>query len=243
MNAAKLPTTQDWYATQSYPDGVVRIVEQHIDSYWSGNIWVISGSEKSLVVDTGTGIVSPLPIIASITDKPLIATVSCYYYDHAGGLHYFDHQTCHSLDAPAIADISNDMGARYFRKYAQLSAVPRDDFEIEDYQPISTSPSDFLEDGEIIDLGNRQIEILHIPGRTPGSLALWEEETGYLFGGETIFIDPFNNNFPPQDVASYEYSLRRLSKIPATTIFGGHFEPFTKGELLELVESEIGRYH
>ena len=63
-----------------------------------------------------------------------------------------------------------------------------------------------------------------------------------MFGGETLFIDPFNNDFPPQDVGSYEESLRRLSKIPATTIFGGHFEPFTKRELSELMESEIGRY-
>ncbi|MDC1287819.1 MBL fold metallo-hydrolase [Gammaproteobacteria bacterium] len=243
MNTTKLPTAQEWYATKSYPNGVVRIFEQHIDSYWSGNIWMISGSEKSLVVDTGTGIVSPLPTLASITDKPLIATVSCCYYDHAGGFHYFDHRACHSLDAPAIEDISNDMGARYFKKYAQLSAVPYDDFEIEEYQPGSTSPSDFLEDGGIIDLGNRQIEILHVSGRTPGSLVLWEAETGYMFGGETLFIDPFAHDFQPNDVASYEDSLVRLSKIPATTIFGGHFEPFTKGELLELVGNEVGRYH
>ncbi|NKB62551.1 MAG: MBL fold metallo-hydrolase [Gammaproteobacteria bacterium] len=243
MTGTNLPIVNDWYDTTPFPNNVTRVYEKYIDQYWSGNIWVIEGSEASLVVDTGSGIVSPIPTIKAIVKTPLIAAASCYYYDHAGGLSYFDRQCIHSLDAKAISDASNDMGARNLNKFAKFTALPHSDFKLSSYQPKSTSSSELLEDGFMFELGNRSIEVLHVPGRTPGSLVFWEEKTGYLFGGETLFIDPYQNDFPPEDVQSYEDSLRHLSHFPVSTIFGGHFEPFSRMELIDLVESEIGRYH
>ncbi len=243
MSGLNLPVVNEWYDSKPYPNGVTRITEKCIDPYWSGNIWVIKGSEASLIVDTGTGIASPIATIESITKTPFIATASCYYYDHAGGLHYFDRRCSHPLDAAVISDSENDLGASDFNQFAQISALPNKDFKIGAYYPISTISSDLINDGFIFDLGNRSIEVLHTPGRTPGSLVFWEEKTGYLFGGETLFLDPYLNNFPPMDVGSYEAGLRRLSQYPVSTVFGGHFEMFSGKELIELVESEIGRYH
>ena len=243
MTGFNLPIVNEWYDTRSYPNSVTRVYEKYIDPYWSGNIWVIKGSEASLVVDTGTGIVSPIPTIESITNTPLVAAVSCFYYDHAGGLHYFDRRCSHPLDATVISDASNDMGANHFNKFAQITALPSENFKLGAYQPLSTKPSEFVNDGFIFDLGDRSIEVLHVPGRTPGSLVFWEEKTGYLFGGETLFSDPYLNDFPPKNVQSYEEGLRRLHQFPISTIFGGHFEPFSGKELTKLVEDEIGRYH
>jgi|TARA_B110000046_G_scaffold5141_1_gene5435 glyoxylase-like metal-dependent hydrolase (beta-lactamase superfamily II) len=242
MSDFNLPIVNDWYDTKSYPNNVTRISEKYIDPYWSGNIWVIKGSEASLIVDTGTGIVSPIPLIESITNTPLIAAASCHYYDHAGGLHYFDRRCSHPVDAAVISDPTNDMGAGHFNQFAVFSALPDKEFKLGSYYPISTISSDLLSDGYIFDLGNRSIEVLHIPGRTLGSLVFWEEKTGNLFGGETVFVDPYLNNFPPENVQSYEDGLKRLCQYPVSTIFGGHFEPFSGKELIDLVGSEIGRY-
>ena len=242
MTGSNLPIADKWFDIRPYQNGVTKISEKHIDPYWSGNIWVIQGSEASLVVDTGTGIVSPIPTLSSITDTPLTAVASCYYYDHAGGLNYFERRYSHSLDARAISDPSNDMGASHFNKYAEVTALPDKEFQLGAYQPNSANPIATVEDGYKFELGSRSIEVIHVPGRTPGSLVFWEEKTGYLFGGETLFVDPYQNNFPPQDVNSYEACIRRLSQLSVSTIFGGHFEPFSKNELKELVEAEIGRY-
>jgi glyoxylase-like metal-dependent hydrolase (beta-lactamase superfamily II) len=243
MSSVRLPIADNWYEINSYPDNIFRITEKHIDSYWSGNIWLVVGSSKALVVDTGTGIVPPNTIVSSITHKPVIAVALCCFYDHSGGLYSFDERACHHLEADAVVDSSNDKLASYFVKNAKLSALPYKGFSLECYEVKSTKLTRTFQEGEIIDLGDRRLEVLHIPGRTPGSIALWEENAGYLFGGESLFIDPDKNDFPPQDVISYENSLFRLAELPVVSIFGGHFECFSSEELHQLIKLEIGRYH
>ena len=243
MSSLRLPVAESWYAIDSCPDNIFRISEKHIDPYWSGNIWLVVGSSKALIVDTGTGIVPPNTVASSITDKPVIAVALCCYYDHSGGLYSFGERACHHLEADAVADNSNDKLASYFVKNASLSALPYKGFSLEDYKAKSAKPTKIFREGDIIDLGDRRLEVLHIPGRTPGSIALWEEESGYLFGGESLFIDPDKNHFPPQDVNCYEDSLRRLGELPVVSIFGGHFERFSPEELNQLIKLEIGRYH
>ncbi len=239
----KLPVAENWYRIDSYPDNIFRLTEKHIDPYWSGNIWLVVGSDKALIVDAGTGIVPPSTVASSITVKPVIAVALCCFYDHSGGLYSFSERACHHLEVDAIVDDSYDRLAGNFIKNARFSALPYEDFCLRDYAAKSTKPNNILREADTIDLGDRQFEVLHIPGRTPGSIALWEEKSGYLFGGESLFIDPDKNHFPPQDVIRYEDSLRRLGKLPVVSVFGGHFERFSPKELEQLIKNEIGRYH
>lgn len=243
MTNEKLPIAESWYRVDSYPGEITRLSEMYIHPYQAGNIWLIAGSQQDLVVDTGTGIVPPNTVISTITDKPIIAAALCCFYDHAGGLYSFNERACHHLEAGAITDISHDNFADTFVKNAKFTASPYEGFNLNSYAVKSTKPTRLLKEGDLIDLGNRKIEVLHIPGRTPGSIALWEEDTGYLFGGESLFIDPDKNHFPPQDVLRYENSIRRLGELPVKTVFGGHYDIFSGKELNRLIENENGRYY
>ena len=40
-----------------------------------------------------------------------------------------------------------------------------------------------VEEGDIVDTGDRRFEVLHLPGHSPGSIGLWEATTGILFSG------------------------------------------------------------
>ena len=237
-----LPIAGHWYRAASCKGQVSRINEQHIHPYWAGTIWVVHGSERDLVVDTGTGIVPLPPFVASLTTRPLLAVALCAYYDHAGGLYAFDERACHRLEVDELAGPEvNDSNFRFTRDN-RVTARPDDRYDMENYVMKSVAPTMVLEDGDILDLGNRKLEVLHIPGRTPGSIALWEAQAGFLFGGESLFIDPDKNPFPPRDVARYEASLARLATLPVTTVFGGHYSCFTSSQFQQLVASETGRY-
>lgn len=242
MISKKLPVADTWYGVESYPGGITRLYEKHIDPYESGTIWMVSGSDRNLIVDSGTGIMPPGPAIAAISDKPLVAVALCHFYDHAGGMYSFEERACHHLEARALANPPGDWIEFEFNQHCRMSALPYADFDIEDYAMKSAPPTQLLEDGQLIDLGDRKFEVLHIPGRTPGSIAVWEQETGYLFGGETLFIDPQQRDFPPQDNSLYESSLHRLARLPVTTVFGGHYGSFSREELHQLISREIGRY-
>ena len=229
-----------WYGIEAYPDNIIRLRESNIDPYWSGSIWLVKGSERNLVVDTGTGIVAPAPIIESISDKPALAVALSSYYDHAGGLYSFEHRFCHHLEASDLID--PPVNWNNFIAENRLIALPYADYDFKSYSMKGTEPTQLLADGEIIDLGNRQLEIIHIPGRTPGSIALYEKGTGYLFGGESVFIDPDYRDFRPQNIAQYENSLTKLSELSINKVFGGHYGTISPAEFKQLVKTEFGRY-
>ena len=44
-------------------------------------------------------------------------------------------------------------------------------------------------EGDIIDLGERKLEVVHVPGHTPGSITLLDREERCLIGGDPIQID------------------------------------------------------
>ena len=191
-----LPVPRHWFRVKACPGQITRINEKYIHPYWAGTIWLVYGSERGLVVDTGTGIVPPGPFIEGISKKPLMAVALCDFYDHAGGLYSFDHRACHLLEADAIAApgggrVGQDTAESIRNCIRRLAGL-----DLPRYEMTGTNPTRLVEDGDIIDLGNRKLEVLHIPGRTPGSIALWEPGTGFLFGGESLFVDPENNHFP-----------------------------------------------
>ena len=230
-----------WYGVEQRDGGIIRIRELHIDPYSSGDIWMVPGSKRDLIFDTGTGIVSLEAFVSSISGKPKVAVASCYYYDHAGGLYAFDERACHHLEAELIRDVPVPETFDAITD-AEFSALPYPDFKAADYRQRGCEATVVLHDGDVIDLGDRKLEVLHIPGRTPGSIALFDRDNGYLLGGETAFIDPERREFPPEDNDMYLRSLARLAKLPVKKVFGGHYGSFLPERLQELAATEAGRY-
>ena len=234
------PVADLWFGVELCDGGVVHIRETHIDQWAAGDIWLIGGSDRDLVFDSGTGLMPLEPLVSLLSDKPKLAIAYCHYYDHAGGMSGFDNTACHHLESELLAS-APDRG--YGLVEEEFYALPYDGFRVTDYRQKVVTPTRLLEEGDTLDLGNRELTVLHIPGRTPGSIALWEEATGFLFGGETAFIDPLGREFPPeQSVELYETSLKRLANLPVKKVFGGHFGAFWPDQLDRLIRLEVGRY-
>jgi glyoxylase-like metal-dependent hydrolase (beta-lactamase superfamily II) len=233
------PIADIWFGVEPAEGRIVHIREIHLDQWAAGDIWLIRGAERDLVFDTGTGLNSPAPVIDMLSSNPKIAVASCHYYDHAGGMYAFEERACHKMEAQALTEPPGNEEDLWDE---EIYALPYADFKASDYVRRAAKPNLLLGDGDFIDLGNRRLEVLHIPGRTPGSLALWEQETGFLFGGETAFVDPFDHDFPPEDVSLFESSLRRLASLPVKRVFGGHYGAFGPERFAQFIESEIGRY-
>ena len=60
-----------------------------------------------------------------------------------------------------------------------------------------------LGDGDVIDLGDRAFEVLHLPGHSPGSIGLWEAATGILFSGDAVYDGPLLDELDGCDIAAY----------------------------------------
>ncbi len=97
-------------------------------------------------------------------------------------------------------------------------------------------PADkMLSDNEIIDLGDKQISVLHTPGHTPGSICLVCKEI--LLTGDTLFAEGYGRlDLVGGSLADMRRSLSRLSRLDRSlTVYPGHGPTASLGEALETV--------
>src|SRR5690606_19159317 len=120
--------------------------------------------------------------------------------------------------------------------------LPWEGYDPMSYRLVVKPPTRLLEEGDSIDLGDRRLEVMHVPGRSRGSLALWEPETGFLFTGDTLLDDPQDREFPPEDPTGFGRSLARLATLPVAKVFSGHYGSFDRARMLALIEAETKRY-
>jgi glyoxylase-like metal-dependent hydrolase (beta-lactamase superfamily II) len=111
--------------------------------------------------------------------------------------------------------------------------------------PITSPPADvLLRDGDVVAFGTIRLEVIHVPGHTPGSIALYssvdpvlaaaaESKDPVLFSGDALFRGGIGrSDFPGGSGAQLIKSIRtRLLTLPADTVVNpGHGESTTIGE-------------
>ena len=255
----------DWFTIDELDaNGVRRIREIHVHDYGGGSIWLVEGDDRCLLVETGLGVQSLRQFVDSVTDKPVIAFASLGYYDHAGGLHQFDERWIHRADAyRAMAPNRHNTAAeRYFG--GAFRALPYAGFDRATYVMPPSQPTRLLEDGDQIDLGGRQFEVLHLPGVTAGASGLFEHATGVFFSGEAlIWGDDYVYDGEPAELsddaepaelsddaepaelsddadrAAFRTSLARMAALPATTVYPGHFDRSGVAEMRAAIDGYL----
>ena len=144
-------------------DIVFRQIDEHT---WEGNghlvynesVYVVEGNDKTLVIDAGTSMPNLNKAVATLTDKPVMLAVTHGHGDHVGGAVSFPEVWIHPADTSMIS-----RGRRAYQGTVHL-----------------------LNDGDVIDLGGRQIEVLHTPGHTAGSITFFDKAKGYGFSGDAF---------------------------------------------------------
>ncbi len=233
------PVADHWYAIRPLDSKVLWIREIHVDPYVAGDIWLVRGSKRDLVVDTGMGIVPPAPVIEALTTKPIVAIAMNCYFDHAGGWHTFDERLCTPLDAEALRDPGEESGsALNYLTEDSLSALPRPGYTTSEYRMQGAAPTGLVEEGDRIDLGDRALEVMCLPGRSPGGIALWESASGSLFTSDMLYDGSSGAAWPPDEPVAYCESLRRLSELPVRRVYPGHYGPFDGARMAVLIETQ-----
>lgn len=182
-------------------DVVFRQIDQHT---WVGtgklvsneSLYLIEGNNKAILIDAGTKIADLDKIVTSLTTKPVTLVVTHVHPDHTGtAVNCF----------PEI--------------YLNAADIPNVPLFMPDYRGTIR----YLKDGEIFDLGNRQIEVVFTPGHTPGSTSFIDKDAAYGFSG-----DAFNSylllttNFSTL-IASCERMANILKKYGITHFYTGHY--------------------
>ena len=247
-----LKVADRWFERRTMGEGVTWIWERHLNPFIRCNIWHVRGRDRDLIVDTGSGL-SPLRgAIADLVARPLAAVATHIHYDHVGGLHEFDERMMHHLEAPRMNPYREFHPLRAsdfpesFRPYLPadstgagdllLDARPAENWAADDYAITSTTPTRRLTEGDVVDLGNRSFEVMHLPGHSPGSIGLWEPRTGILFSGDAIYDGPLFDMLPDSSIRNYIATMKRLRSLPVTIVHGGHEPSFGRERMVAIID-------
>lgn len=89
-----------------------------------------------------------------------------------------------------------------------------------------------LADGDKIKIGKGELEVIHVPGHSPGGIALYDPKDGFLISGDTLFEGSIGrSDLPGGDIARlFESIKKKLYKLPdETVVYPGHGGPTTIG--------------
>ena len=232
------------FSCKKVHDNVYMCRENFYDSPNVANIWLVQGSTADLVIDTGIGLWDLPGFLKQhglIGDKPLTAVATHIHFDHSGGLHQFENFAIHSLEATAIRDGNNYETVSIFTScLAEITVPPYDGWSTRDYRVKSAKPTRVLEEGDVFDLGDRKLRVLHFPGHTHGSIGLIDEEARILFTGDTMYNHSCIIDWlPHSNITAYKQTCRRLQELSSQVdhVFPGHMDPFD-GKRLQLLATD-----
>jgi glyoxylase-like metal-dependent hydrolase (beta-lactamase superfamily II) len=147
-----------------------------------------------------------------------------------------------TADALGVTLVTELRNAGYALPELLLSAAPYAGFDPAAFRVQSAPLSAGLKDGDVLDLGDRSFEVLHLPGHSPGSIGLWERATGVLFSGDAIYDGPLLYSLPDSSVPDYARTLQRLLTLEVDTVHAGHDPSFGRARLREVAKGYLARF-
>ncbi len=210
LERVNLPT--DWFEVYRVGDGVYAIYEpkqfQEVISY------LILGSTRALLFDTGLGIGNIKAVARHLTALPLVVLNSHTHYDHTGGNAAFDS----ILAVNSAYTRENSLGFRHEQLQGEVApeafcAPTPAGFDASRYMVKKWTPTQLIGDNERVDLGGRQLRVLQVPGHTPDATALWDSTAGYLWTGDSFYEGPIWLFVDETDWPAYAHSVDRMAAL------------------------------
>ncbi|MGC4815012.1 MBL fold metallo-hydrolase [Micromonospora sp. DT228] len=244
----------DWYTRAEAGSGLTRLSEPHVNELLSANFWWLRGNDRDLVIDAGLGVVALREAIPAMFARDPMVLLTHAHLDHVGGAAEFADRAAHPAEADLLAAgvPASLYGAELFDKLGidaagepvpelMIDALPDPDYDPAAYRIAPMTLHRLLDDGDHVDLGGRTLTVLHLPGHTPGSVALLEERTGTLYSGDIIYEGALIDDLPNSDVADYRRSMEFLADLDVSIVHPGHGRSFDRARLRQLAQTYLRR--
>ena len=120
--------------------------------------FLLEGADKAVMIDSGMNCPNAIELAQNLTEKPVMLLNTHGDVDHTSGTASFSKIYMHQKDYE---------GCGIAQKFPGTVLAP-------------------VDDGDIIELGDRPLKIIHIPGHTSGSLAILDVNNRVLYSGDSV---------------------------------------------------------
>lgn len=176
------PMSEPYFKPEKIGDGVWRVLSDGDYTY------LIEGDDEAIVIDGGMGAGNIRQFCQTLTDKPIYRMLLTHCH--------FDHTVnCYLFDVVYMSEKTYPRRNEPMAEFAERGMNFPDDY-----------PVVFIKEGDVIDLGNRKLEVFNIAEHALGSLQFLDRKSRILFCG-----DELNGNFFDSRI-SVETSFRNVAK-------------------------------
>ena len=190
------------------------------------NCWIYpldDGTGRCAVIDPGEEGGRIIAFLDQLKLIPAYILLTHGHFDHIGAIAALAREYQGRNAAPQIAIHAGD--AQYLgpgsldahrKSFIAVGGDPIYIAGLEEPPP----PDRILAEGDSIG----PFTVLHLPGHSPGSIALWDREEGHLFSGDTLFAGGYGRtDLPGGNEAELFASLKRLFAMdPGIQVYPGH---------------------
>lgn len=157
--------------------------------------FLLTGKDKALLIDSGMQTRNAKELAEQLTDLPLFLLNTHADPDHIGSNHEFESFYMHPAESSNF----------YKTQKRDGTIIP-------------------VWDEQIIDLGDRPLQIIEIPGHTPGSIGVLDIENRQIFSGDPVQDGRIFMFGPQREMHSYIHGLNRLQTLSDRfdTIYPSH---------------------
>jgi len=211
---------------------------------YDSNVYLFRDGKEGVIIDTGTGIYwhryfEVFEREGYLDDLEKVTILNTHeHFDHTGGNRKFRELlekrsievkfAAHRLTADVIEKgddyviLSYAYGRRFIPHMVNIK----------------------LNDGDIIEVGGKKLEVIHTPGHTAGSICLYEPGEKIIFTGDTLFKGTVGRtDLPTGSVEELIESLNKLRHLDVYIALPGHGKPITNWkENFEAIKKVLGEF-
>lgn len=212
-----------------------------------GNVYLLVEGSAAVIIDSGFGkefYARLKELILGVGLDLNYIILTHFHYDHVGGAKKLSEDfgapiIAHEEDSPYIEKpfrirsygLQNNSLDLRMKELSQVDTPSRED--IEELYPLDVSVNETVQGGEVIQLGDKRIKLLHTPGHTPGSISLFVEETKSLYVSDLDYC--VNPALPPNlgNVTLLKDSLEKVLRLEVGFLGPGHLYTLREPEMIE----------
>ena len=200
-----------WFDTRKIADGVIAFSEPgHFEEAIS---YLVIGSERAALVDTGMGVGNLEREARKLTALPLMVVNTHSHWDHRGENYKFEQVAIHELEAAALGQPVGQEKLRYKTLPGRFTRPTPPEFSPADWYVPPSRATRILHDGDSIELGGRVLEVLHTPGHSPGHICLLDRPQRWLMTGDLYYPGTIYTQFDYSDLHQLLASAKRLAAL------------------------------
>ncbi len=194
--------------------------------YWQRNFnYLIVGADRAVLFDAGPGVRDIRAVVRSLTDLPVVFMPSHFHYDHvANGVEF---ENVAIVDLPYLRERVSEgrLTLTLDEHLGRLEGFGLPALRVDEWWP----------PGSTVDLGNRELIVVHTPGHTLDGVSLVDRQAGYAFTGDFFGPGSLLEMVPTGGMGDYLLGVDTLLSYvgPDTRLFAAHrdllADPVPKG--------------